>query len=440
MQEVKGTAIPHQKSEQYYTRAYELAKARNLSKARVYLEKAIYLNKNHQEAKNLMGLICFEMGEVGLALKYWILSTSLCKEDNLANRYIDEVQHSQKTFEAYKQALKGYNQAIEYTRQRNIDVAIIRLKKSIRLNPRLVEARNLLAFIYITQEEHDLAMSQIKEVLKIDALNEKAMHYLVMIENPATNEEVAKQHTVSKINKESAYIAGASHVGIDRRKYFIKQLGCFLIGIVCMFLATYYVILPSKVLEYEKQINTLTHANGDIQQELSGLEATYQTEKETSERIHQELTEANKALQGEVQAYEMETKLAQCKSNLDKQNWTEAAESLYQIDENILDEAQKERYHEYKERSYARAGDVFYQRALQDFWAGNNEVADEQFEKTIRYTTTQTTAANALYYRGEIAEKSNDIDQALKYYKSVITSYAQTSAATKAQNRIATLE
>ena len=80
----------YEKSQYYYNKGYGHAVLRELSLAIPNLEKAIYYNKYNIQAKNLLGLIYFEIGQVSLALKSWILSEALCKEDNLASTYIEK--------------------------------------------------------------------------------------------------------------------------------------------------------------------------------------------------------------------------------------------------------------------------------------------------------------------------------------------------------------
>ena len=78
----------YEKSNIYFSKGYYEAKARNLQTASVYLEKAIYYNKYNIEARNLLGLVYYEIGKIGSALKEWIISSSLKREDNLARDYL----------------------------------------------------------------------------------------------------------------------------------------------------------------------------------------------------------------------------------------------------------------------------------------------------------------------------------------------------------------
>ena len=79
------------KSAFYYNKGLEAAKLKELSLACTFLQKAIALYRYNIYARNLLGLIYFETGQLGDALKEWIMSQFLQREDNLATIYIERV-------------------------------------------------------------------------------------------------------------------------------------------------------------------------------------------------------------------------------------------------------------------------------------------------------------------------------------------------------------
>ena len=76
----------------YYNRGLEKARERDLSGAAESLKRALHFNKYHTDARNLLGLIFYEMGETSDALIQWVISINLQPDDNLADYYLDEVQ------------------------------------------------------------------------------------------------------------------------------------------------------------------------------------------------------------------------------------------------------------------------------------------------------------------------------------------------------------
>ena len=64
-------------SNTYYNVGLEKARVRDLSGAAVYLKKSLDLYKKNTNARNLLGLVYFEMGETVDALAEWVISKNL---------------------------------------------------------------------------------------------------------------------------------------------------------------------------------------------------------------------------------------------------------------------------------------------------------------------------------------------------------------------------
>ena len=61
----------------YYNRGLEKARERDLSGAAESLKRALHFNKYHTDARNLLGLIFYEMGETSDALIQWVSSRTI---------------------------------------------------------------------------------------------------------------------------------------------------------------------------------------------------------------------------------------------------------------------------------------------------------------------------------------------------------------------------
>ncbi len=73
-----------------YNDGLEKAKQRDLSGAIQSLRKSLRFNKANTQARNLLGLIYYETGEVVDALSEWVLSRSLSPEGNPAEKYLED--------------------------------------------------------------------------------------------------------------------------------------------------------------------------------------------------------------------------------------------------------------------------------------------------------------------------------------------------------------
>lgn len=167
-----------QLSNLYYNDGLEKANVRDLSGAVLSLKRCLKFNKEHILARNLLGLVYFEIGENVAALSQWIISTNIEPKHNLAEGYIKTLQSNQGRLDAINQTVRKYNLALEYCKQNSEDLAIIQLKKLLSLNSHLVQGYQLLALLYIQQEEYEKAYSQLKRAIKIDSANTITLHYM----------------------------------------------------------------------------------------------------------------------------------------------------------------------------------------------------------------------------------------------------------------------
>ena len=93
-------------SNTYYNMGLEKARVRNLSGAVQDLKNSLKLNKEHISARNLLGLIYYETGEVVSALTEWIISKNLEPNKNIADEYIRAIQNNPARLETINQTIK----------------------------------------------------------------------------------------------------------------------------------------------------------------------------------------------------------------------------------------------------------------------------------------------------------------------------------------------
>ncbi len=116
-------------SNRFYNDGLESAKVRDLSGAVTSLRQCLKFNKNNIEARNLLGLVYFETGEVVAALSEWVISQNIRPKKNIANDYIEMIQSNPARLDTINQTIKKYNQALKYCDMDSFDLAIIQLKK-----------------------------------------------------------------------------------------------------------------------------------------------------------------------------------------------------------------------------------------------------------------------------------------------------------------------
>lgn len=165
-----------------YNEGLEKASVRDLSGAISCLKRSLKFNKENIDARNLLGLVYYETGEVVSALSEWVISKNIAEDHNAADFYIAKLQSNKNKLEMINQTIKKYNQALLYCKQDDEDMAVIQLKKVLSQNPNLIKAYHLLALIYMKQQEYEKARKLLKKAAKIDTTNTTTLRYLHEVE------------------------------------------------------------------------------------------------------------------------------------------------------------------------------------------------------------------------------------------------------------------
>ena len=169
----------------YYNQGLEQAAARDLSGATIKLRQSLQLNKRNTQARNLLGLIYYETGEVIAALQEWLTSQHYQAKDNIAAEYISAVQKDHARLRTMTEAAGVYNKALQNCREGNDDIAAIQLRRIVTRNPHYVRAAQLLALIDIKEGKLGQAQRILRRINRIDRANPDTLRYLHEIEEQA---------------------------------------------------------------------------------------------------------------------------------------------------------------------------------------------------------------------------------------------------------------
>ena len=164
-------------SEILYNKGLGQAEVRDLSGAIVTLKESLRYNKRNTKARNLLGLIYFEIGEPVMAMSEWVLSKNLENDNPLADKYLNELQSEPGALDNINQTIKKYNQALEYCQQGSRDLASIQLRKVLNLNPNFVAGHQLLALLYMQDGKYNDAKKELSAANKVDVRNTITLRY-----------------------------------------------------------------------------------------------------------------------------------------------------------------------------------------------------------------------------------------------------------------------
>jgi len=232
----------------------------DLSQGIELLTRSVSVNKNNVPARNLLGLALFEIGYVGDALKHWVVSQSLLKENNPATQYVEEARKNSRALEELNDAAIKYNQALTYLRQKSDDLAIIQLKRAVELNPRFVDALNLLTLCHLIQNDREKAAAAAERVLAIDIQNTIALNYLSIINPNRIKPETRKPQGRIASRRESASKGSASFsrpTSVQEKKpraFRFDIILALVLGAALSFAVVYVLLFPALHRQNEAQI------------------------------------------------------------------------------------------------------------------------------------------------------------------------------------------
>ncbi|MBQ6364750.1 MAG: tetratricopeptide repeat protein [Lachnospiraceae bacterium] len=174
-------------SNRLYNDGLEKAKVRDLSGAVVSLKESLWCNKYNTDARNLLGLVYYEMGEMVAALSEWVISHNYQPKDNKADLLLEQVQTTAQITNI-NQIIGRYNTALEAAYNGNYDVAQIQLRRVIQMNPHYIRAHQLLALLHIHDQNWNRALKVLQKCQALDQNNTTTLRYLQEVQRQISSD------------------------------------------------------------------------------------------------------------------------------------------------------------------------------------------------------------------------------------------------------------
>jgi len=282
----------------YYNLGLSLAKERNLSSALNALSISLGLNKKNTDARNLYGLIQFEMGEETKALISWVISININPINNPAQNYLQKLRNKSAYLEKSQDAISKYNKAISQIKTVNYDMARITLKQAVDIRPHFVKAMLALALLDIREGKSSEAKKLLDNVLSIDRFNTKAITYLEEMK-PLTEKKDRKEKLSvigSPVKKEKT-VENANN-GMPVTEIYKNYSGMFTainvgIGLIVGACAMVFLYMPTMKVALN---NAHNKEIVEISQQLNDVNLSIETLKSENEGLNEQvnkLTEVN---------------------------------------------------------------------------------------------------------------------------------------------------
>ncbi len=466
----------------YYNLALQKAKNRELSEASALLEIALSFDKDHIDARNLLGLIYHEMGQVARAMHQWVISINIDIEDNIAVEYLQQYQEDEYAMQKADRGVNLYNQTLYSARLGKEGMALLKIEECCFVAPNFVDAHLLRILLYMNKGDWEQAKKAIKDVLKIDRHNATALRYLREIPNydaeeqykeaievlvdgskkeeklkqlerlkkleqlereearrieerkAARKEEVWEEDTTkgksqSTTSKETAGEVKREEKGRKGGGYAKMVVG--LIAGVAMGIIVMWAMLVPKNQPFDKQLeyvkNQISQSGGEGASTQEGEETT---STESSDKKKAKVSDyAGKGDKKGIMDY-MVIAMGHYKDG----NAVKAAKALVKVDEDLLvSDSSKDKYDEIKKSTFGEATTQLYKSGKEAYDEQEYEEAIEDLELAYKIDSSNV---EAYYCLGLSYQAFGEKEKAKKVYEEINNKFKGSDREHDAKDRL----
>lgn len=336
-------------SKSFYNQGLEKASIRDLSGAIACLKQSLIYDKRNIKARNLLGLVYFETGEVVSALSEWVISKNLQPTRNLASEYINKLQANPNKLSAINETIKKYNHALLLCREGHEDMAAIQLRKILAQNSKLIKGYHLLALIQMKNREWNKARRTLKKAARIDKTNTTTLRFLREVdEQTGVTTRLEKQkkglfrngsNRRPDTDADSGEMVVQAPVYRERNRIslFVILMSGIIAGAGAFWLLAVPAIRQNIYSEANQQIVQYSESLASQGAELSKAQGEAKESGDTAEEVTQQLTTE----QAKSQSYEA---LMTAYLYYQQQNLDEAALSIQKVQVDVLTDPMKSIY------------------------------------------------------------------------------------------------
>lgn len=432
-------------SNRLYNDGLSKALVRDISGAIECLKKSLELNKRNTNARNLLGLCYYEIGEITAALAEWTISRHYNPDrENLAYRYLTTIQSNSARLEVISKTLENYDQALMYSYQGSYDLAIIQLKKLLSANENLLDGYALLGLLYYETEEFEKARRTFLRALKIDRNNTKLLRYLQETDDVLREIDAQSQDGKKKVQRPGVdamtYESGMDTIiqpVYEKEKIGFSSIVNILIGIVVGVLICYFLILPARI---DKITEEFDGKYIEISEQLADEQALHNQETSALTNITAERDKLKSDLSdalGTSGKLRPEDYIIQAAN---KYVTNSDSQEVMAILDNVSEEDLNSKSADFKALYQVLMGETgpkvieAYKEAARTAMKGNDyDEAISQYEKAYALDPTDS---DVLMNLAHAYRQNDNIEKANELYNKVITDFPETQNAADAREYI----
>ena len=413
-------------SNYWYNDGLKRARIRDMSGAIGSLKKSLQYNSENIAARNLLGLVYYGRGEVGEALVEWILSKNFQSHENIANYYIKKLQENPTELEKVNQAIRKFNQSLDYCYQDGEDLAIIQLKKVVDAHPTFLKAYQLLSLLYIHTQQYGKAKHTLKAAHKLDTTNDITLRYMHEMNElrrkraikQAEKKEEKPQTVTYNIGNETIIQPASS--GVKENAGLMTVIN-IIIGIVVGVAVMWFLIMPavnrSTADRTNKQVREFSDRIAEQEAQISAL----QTELESYRATSEETENAQQTAKSTLDSYEIVLSMYDHYLNQDMSD-SAMVEELLKVNADSLGTLGREQFDTMTGDIYSRYSEVLYSTAQENFQVANYADAITNLSTVMRMNEGYDDG-QAMWLLAQAYEASGDTENANTWKQKVEENY-----------------
>ena len=342
-----------------------------------------------------------------------------------------------------------YNKAIEDLRNNSEDMAAIKLKKAVALNPHFNEALNLLGVCYTFIGEKEKAAEAFSKVIRSESNSVYALSFMqrnkltdvVPAEegsgNPVLNLQQQPGEPLKRIRKKKGKTLKPAKpekplFDPNRNRRIARNIARFAVGFLSGLLvgAFIYFMLPKpepvQLPPVEEEIEAaVNEAKRIFDQQYAALEAKYETaQKEKEDAVK------------EADYYKAALRLYEIESLVGSKEYESAADMLMLMKTIEFRDAEKDKFDSLYEKVMPLAAKTAYDRGYREYNSKKYEDALKSFEKVRIYDPGYSKMDAALYYMGRCYQLLKDSRNAIALYQEIVDNYPSSWYVKNAKQRI----
>ena len=294
-------------------------------------------------------------------------------EENFDGDELEQIKQNKTELYKANQMIKKYNQALNYAKQGNDDLAMLQLKNVVASIPNFIDAYLLMALLSMKAEDYGTAKDALDQIFAIDPDNESAKEYMQEFKQDPAEEVKAdesgekkekKDHRKEKKEKKEkkddssrTTLSSPFGGGISQESGKTKSPMFYMVaGIIIGIIVAAVLIYPTVRASFRSQA---TSEEQDYEEQLEAKDTQLKEAQDAQKKAEDELAEYTKSGE-EGGIYDT---LLTAMQNYNDKKYDEAATALLKINsDNLTTDNMKKIYNDLTKQVYPQAYSGLYSK------------------------------------------------------------------------------